>query len=142
MNRNLLLGLFAVVIVGVLAWWYFNSPRTTTTTSTTSTPSGQTNTVTEKKTTAATQATITFNGSGFSPSTVTVASGAKITVVNSSTQTIDFASNPHPLHTDNPELNIGTIAPGGSKTFTVTRVGTWGYHDHLNAIYGGTIIVQ
>lgn len=87
-------------------------------------------------------AVITYNGSLFSPSQVTVNKGDTITVKNESSTTVDFESDVHPIHTDNPELNVGGIAPGQSKSFTVNTVGSWGYHNHLNTSQTGTIVVR
>lgn len=84
---------------------------------------------------------ITYTENGFSPSTVNVKSGSKLTVVNSSGRSVDFASNPHPIHTDMLELNFGVIKPGESKTAPLTKKGEWRYHDHFNASAGGKIIV-
>lgn len=86
--------------------------------------------------------TITYSSNGFSPSTLTVKAGSDITIKNTSSSPLDFESDPHPQHTDNTELNVGTIASGQSKTFTVTTKVTWGYHNHLNPSDTGTIIVQ
>ena len=87
-------------------------------------------------------AVITYNGSLFSPSQGTVNKGDTITVKNESSTIVDFESDVHPIHTDNPELNVGEIAPGQSKSFTVNTVGSWGYHNHLNETQTGTIIVR
>ena|SRR3989344_9294196 len=87
-------------------------------------------------------AVITYNGSLFSPSQVTVNKGDTITVKNESSTIVDFESDVHPIHTDNPELNVGEIALGQSKSFTVNTVGSWGYHNHLNETQTGTIIVR
>jgi plastocyanin len=87
-------------------------------------------------------ATITYDGKTFSSSVSSVNSGDSIKVVNSSSDDLDFDSDPHPVHTDDPELNAGAIAPGQSKTFTVTKKGTWGYHNHLNSSQHGEITVK
>jgi plastocyanin len=92
--------------------------------------------------TAKSSATITYNGTDFSPSSVTVTSGGSIKVINDSSAELDFDSDPHPVHTDNPELNAGDIIGGKSKTFTVKTKGEWGYHNHHNPTQGGTIIVE
>lgn len=88
------------------------------------------------------EATITYNGSGFSLNKVTVKSGSTITIKNDSTKPLDFASDPHPVHTANAELNVGSVAAGQSKTFTVTKTGTFGYHNHDSPGEKGTITVE
>jgi plastocyanin len=87
-------------------------------------------------------ATITYGDNGFSPSTVTVKSGDTILIKNTSSNPLQFDSDPHPAHTDDPELNVGDIAPGSSGTLKATTVGTHGYHNHLNPSDTGTIVVQ
>jgi plastocyanin len=86
--------------------------------------------------------TITYSNNGFSPSSLTVKSGTTITIKNTSSNSLQFSSDPHPVHTDDPELNLGVISPGQSQTLTVTKTGTHGYHNHLNPSDTGTIIVQ
>ncbi|HSX02248.1 MAG TPA: cupredoxin domain-containing protein [Candidatus Saccharimonadia bacterium] len=87
--------------------------------------------------------TIKYNVSGgFSPSSVTIKSGQAITFTNDSADEIQVDSDPHPTHTDNPELNVGTIAAGQSQTIKLTTAGSWGYHNHLNPSDKGRVIVQ
>ena len=87
-------------------------------------------------------ATITYGSNGFSPGTVTLKSGQTLAITNSSNQEIQMDSDPHPTHTDNPELNVGSIAAGQTKTVTLTKVGNWGYHNHLDPSQTGRIVVQ
>ncbi|MEX0616380.1 MAG: cupredoxin domain-containing protein [Candidatus Woykebacteria bacterium] len=89
-----------------------------------------------------TEATITFSDSGFSPANTTVKAGSKVTFVNNSSKEVQPASDPHPIHTANPELNAGSIAAGSSKTVTLTKTGSWGYHNHLSSGQRGTIMVE
>lgn len=86
--------------------------------------------------------TIIYNGSGFTSSTDSIKAGDTVKVVNQSNKQLDFDSDPHPVHTDNTELNAGDIAPGESKTFKITKKGTWGFHNHLNASQHGSIMVE
>lgn len=86
--------------------------------------------------------TIMYNGSSFQPNSGTLKAGQTVKVVNQSNQPLDFDSDPHPVHTDNRELNAGDIAPGESKTFKITQKGTWGYHNHLNASQRGSLMVE
>jgi len=86
--------------------------------------------------------TITYDGNGFSESADSITAGQTVKVVNSSNKALDFDSDPHPVHTDNTELNAGDIEPGQSKTFVVDKKGTWGYHNHLDASQHGSITVN
>lgn len=86
--------------------------------------------------------TVRFTDSGFSPGTITVKAGGSIVFMNESSQTTNPSSDPHPTHTINDELNVGDIAPGDSKTITVTRTGQWGMHDHLDPSKKLTVVVQ
>jgi len=78
-------------------------------------------------------ATITISSSGtVSPSTVTIRQGGRVTFVNSDTNTHDMASDPHPVHTDCPEMNqVGFLAAGQTRTSgNFNTVRTCGFHDH------------
>lgn len=92
--------------------------------------------------TEASDIVITYTDSGFNPDSYTVTSEGTVTVRNDSSMTLDFASNDHPAHTDNSELNIGEIAPGASASFVVKAKGTWGFHNHDNDAHTGTLVVQ
>lgn len=85
---------------------------------------------------------ITFSDSGFSPAALTVKAGSTVTVKNTSSHSVQLSSNDHPTHMLNPELNMNTIISGGTGNITVTKVGTWGYHDHIDSTKTGTINVQ
>lgn len=92
------------------------------------------------------EVTITYNGSNFSLTSATVASGGKVTWVNSSSKQLQLGSNVHPVHTDNQEISGGKytldIAAGQSSSVTVTKKGAWGYHDHLSPTVKGTLTVE
>lgn len=88
------------------------------------------------------QATITYTDSGFTPESINVAAGTTITIKNDSSADLDFASDDHPAHRDNSELNVGMISPGESKTFSISKSGTWGFHNHLNDNDNGKIAVD
>ena len=69
-----------------------------------------------------------------------------MTFVNNNTRPHDMNSNPHPEHTDCPELNVGFLSPGQSRTSeNLNRVRTCGFHDHnqeSNTSLQGTVIIQ
>jgi plastocyanin len=87
-------------------------------------------------------ATITFDGSKFSPELTSVKTGDIVKVTNNSDQELFMASDPHPTHTDEPELNAGEVKSHESVTVSVTKVGTWGYHNHENPNEHGRIKVE
>ena len=76
--------------------------------------------------------TITITSAGVSPKTITVVQGTQVTFVNNDSQNHDMFSNPHPEHTDCPEINsVGFITPGQTKqTGNLNTLRTCGYHDH------------
>jgi plastocyanin len=91
--------------------------------------------------------TITITSSGVSPKSLTVSAGTQVTFVNNSLVNHDMYSNPHPEHTDCPEINnVGHITPGQSKqTGNLNTVRTCGYHDHMlfsDPSLQGTITIQ
>lgn len=88
-------------------------------------------------------ATISYDGTTFSPSTSTVKAGQTVKISNDSSDAeLDFSSDPHPTHTDNPDLNVGSIEPGQSKTFSTNKTGTWGFHNHRDPSQHGELVVE
>jgi plastocyanin len=82
---------------------------------------------------ASTSATITIEANGrVNPSSVTIAQGGRVTFVNNHTRNHDMSSDPHPTHTDCPEMGqVGFLAPGQSRTSgNFNTVRTCGFHDH------------
>lgn len=134
--KAFIIGLAAVIIIGVGGFVLLhqsNKPAATTN-------SQQPSTTTSTAQNAAD--TITFDGSQFSPASLTVKAGTTVTIRNTSSQDLQMDSNPHPVHTDDTDLNVGLVVPGQSATFTVTKTGTFGYHDHLDPGIGGHITIQ
>lgn len=97
--------------------------------------------------------TITYNESGFSPSSVTVKKGEIVRWVNNSSQETWPASGVHPTHSNYPEKTasdcLGSafdackgLKSGESWDFTFNTVGEWRYHDHLHTSQTGVVIVQ
>lgn len=123
----------------------YNQPGQPQTQSTTNQQTSPTTTQTPETTQQA-QITITYSSTGFSPSTVTVKSGGKITWVNKSGKQVQIGANPHPIHTGNREVSGGeftlNLQPGEEKTVVVSKVGTFGYHNHLRPSEEGTIVVE
>ena len=81
------------------------------------------------------------------PQTMTIARGSQVTILNSDTRTHEMDSDPHPEHTDCPELNqIDFLNPGQSRlSGNLNTARKCGFHDHnnpSNAALKGTITIQ
>jgi plastocyanin len=76
--------------------------------------------------------TITITGAGASPRDVTIALGSRVRFVNNDSRPHNMTSDPHPEHTDCPELNqVGFLSPGQSReTGNLVQARTCGFHDH------------
>lgn len=86
--------------------------------------------------------TIVYGSNGFDKTSYTVAAGSTVTVQNASDESLEFSSDEHPSHTDNSQLNLDPISSGQSATFSPTKTGTWGFHNHLNSAHTGSLIVE
>lgn len=146
MNKNVLIsvvGLIALIVLGFVVYSMTRpseSPETVE-----SVPAAQSDSidapqVADSELTAET-ATITYTDQGFSPSSLTVKAGATIRVVNNASDALEFSSDNHPTHLNNSELNMDVLNTGETGTFTVTKTGEYGFHDHLNASNEGTLTV-
>ena len=93
-------------------------------------------------------ATVTIGSDGrVTPTTVTITAGGRVTFVNNHNQAHDMASDPHPEHTDCPEIDqVGFLTPGQSRaTGNLNVVRTCGFHDHnqpTNTGLLGRIVIQ
>lgn len=145
-----IIGIIVIVIVAIagIIWAQKGStPATTNTDRDSSRPSQPSTTAEDKTATSPTDtdqvaATISYTNSGFTPQQVTVKSGDTIRIKNDSDNALSFNSDDHPTHTKEAELNVGDVEPGQSKTFVVTKKGTWGYHNHENSNDTGSITVE
>ncbi len=91
---------------------------------------------------ATSSATIVYSDSGFSPAVSSISSGGSLTVKNESGSAVQFDSDPHPIHTDNADLNVGQVASGGQKSVTINKTGCFSFHNHLNPSDTGKILVK
>jgi len=83
-----------------------------------------------------------------SPKTITIVQGTRVTFINNDRLSHDVESDPHPEHTDCPDINqVGFIVPGQTKlTGNMNVVRRCGYHDHqepdVTNLQGTIIIVS
>src|SRR5688572_4747647 len=76
--------------------------------------------------------TVTVSATGASPRELRVPVGSRVAFVNQDTRSHQMMSDPHPLHTDCPEINaVGTVERGETKmtgVFSVQK--SCGFHDN------------
>jgi plastocyanin len=88
-------------------------------------------------------ANVQYNANGFSPQTVNVTVGDTVTWINNSSEFLELASDPHPVHTLYPFLNVGVVnTNGGTKSLVAPQTGTFTYHNHLNSSHTGTLVIS
>ena len=94
---------------------------------------------------------VNYNGSEFSPSSVSIPKGGAVIFRNYSPKNMRVASNPYPSNDGYPVKDgcVGSafdscsnIPPKVSWSFNFDMPGTWGYHNNLNPSEGGTVTVQ
>jgi len=98
-------------------------------------------------------ATVSYNGSGFSPATVTIKKGGMVSWSNTGGASMWVASAQHPTHMgydgtnleehcpDNSGASFDQCKSGNSFSFIFNKTGTWRYHDHMNASAFGSVVV-
>lgn len=133
MNKTSLVILIIVLLTafGALAWYRESHPHAPLTPPgvASAAPSGAT--------------VVTLTDDGFQPSEITIHAGQTVTFRTTSGKPFWPASDPHPSHTNYPEFDPkDPIAPDAVWSFAFTKIGTWGYHDHLAPYFTGTIHVE
>ena len=98
-------------------------------------------------TAGSTSTTITISNNSVCPQNITVPRGTQVTFVNNDSRTHEMTSDPHPEHTDCPEINqVGFISPGQTKlTGNLNTRRTCGFHDHdqpTSASLQGSIVIK
>jgi plastocyanin len=137
---KIIIAVLLVAVLAVAAIWVNNSQKDKKSASSDTSQSQKDST--SDNSSEGIASTITYDGSNFDISSATIKSGDRVKIVNDSQTALEFDSDPHPVHTDNKELNVDNVKPGESKTFTITKTGTWGFHNHLNASQRGSITVE
>lgn len=87
--------------------------------------------------------TVVVSRTGLQPAQPTVTAGTRVTFQNTDNAQHQIVSNPHPTHTGLPGFEVN-LSPGESQSYTFSRIGDWGFHDHLdaaNALFQGVVRV-
>lgn len=138
-SRNIVLTLVAVVLIGAVAITLANQNKNTQPTNSSLTTTANNSSTTPAPAQAA---VVTYDGSSFSPAQITLKAGQTLTFKNTASMAVVVDSNPHPVHTDDPELNVGSIAAGQSQTVTLNKTGSFGLHNHINPAQQGQVTIQ
>lgn len=166
--KNFIVALLLVTLVGGGYWWWQNKntiPETApadTSSSNSRLPDGAVmedgmipddTTGVDTSSAAPMSATITYNGTSYSPSEVTIKKGGTVHWTNTSNEGMWVASAQHPSHTvysgttrqehcpDTSGTAFDQCVSGNSFSFTFEKVGTWSFHNHLNASAWGKVVV-
>ena len=91
--------------------------------------------------------TILIVNNAVCPQSLTVPPGTRVTFINNDTRAHEMDSDPHPEHTDCPELNqVGRLEPGQQRdSGNLNTRRRCGYHDHINennAALKGSVTIQ
>jgi plastocyanin len=157
MKTSTMFWIFFVVLILLGAGWYVWSnnsyaPATQISTTTNANTTAHPNAATSS---ASMSAMVMYDGTSFSPTSVTIARGGTVTWMDTS-GTMLIASDPQPLNNGYDETTqsqhcvagytgptpFDACTPGTQFTFTFDKTGSWSYHDAFNGVVGGTVIVQ
>jgi len=152
MQKTVLWVLAIIIIIGLGYYLLGNKDAAPAAPGESSTAAGSENAPTTAEATA--PVVVTYDGSSFTPDTVTIPKGGRVTF-NSTAGDIWVATAAHPSHTvyDGTTLEehcapgyTGTpsfdqCSAGISYTYTFNQSGSWKYHNHLKLGAFGTIVV-
>lgn len=137
-----LLAVGLLVLLAACGGTTTTAPTSTPTTAPTNTPTtAPTNTPTTAPASTPTTAppstgnSVSIMNFTFSPTTLTVKTGTKVTWTNKDTVT-------HTVTDDKGAFNSGLLTPGNSFSFTFTQAGTYSYHCNIHHSMMATIVVQ
>lgn len=154
MSRNLIAAIAVLILIVVAGGFFYSRNKSATqsqsTTQATITPTSQPSNApsTSPSTNASPsgsvmqQNTVTLTSNGFEPQTLTIKTGEKVTWKNMSGTVATVNSDPHPVHTLWPFLNLGNFQNGETLSVTFDKAGTYTYHNHFEASEKGTVVVK
>lgn len=100
---------------------------------------------------------VTYTNAGYAPATLDVKAGDTVTFKNQSSGNVWTGSAMHPTHVvysgtalaqhcpdpENDDFDqCKNEGPGTSWSFTFTKAGSWGYHNHANSKHFGKVVVE
>lgn len=132
-----------ILVIAVGAWFLLKDTETEDENTVAGTEMPVPGTDTEELVATGELFTVVYDENGFTPNSLTIPVGSTVVFQNSTGRKVSVASDDHPTHLLYPEFDQYKTDQRGNDTFSFTfeKVGTWNYHDHLNANMVGTVIV-
>ncbi len=170
MNSSALWAIVGIVLIAGAGFWFYSTqteapaPITETPNTTEETPSNGNDSgvgvgvdvgIGDGSAPAA-EARVTYGANGFSPATITVAAGTRVTWTNTGSGRMWVGVDEHPSHTQYDGTSrsehcaadytgpapFDQCAATATYSFVFTKPGTYQYHNHSNAAHVGTVVVQ
>lgn len=164
--RNAVWAIIAIILIGGGLWWWMSAGNTTNTNVVVNENASSSAPITNEEPTASSSAsgsslpvsstvTVTYNGTTFTPASVTIKEGDTVQFKNASGKDMWVASAMHPTHATYDSTTrvehcvagytgatpFDQCAGGGDYSFAFLKVGTINYHDHLNPAAHGSVTV-
>jgi plastocyanin len=150
-NKNLILASTAILLIVLAGGFFYIKSKNTTTPSATqtqatstpnSTPIVNTSPPASSEPNAAKETNVTLTTDGYSPQTLNITVGTKVIWTNKSGEPATVNSDPHPIHTLWPFLNLGKFDDNANVSVIFDKAGTYTYHNHFDSSQKGTVIVK
>lgn len=142
MNNKLLIGVLTIIVViAVISILLSKQPNNSNTSVPTQVQPSQ-SPAANPPVAVISESIVNITSKGFEPKTLTIGVDTTVTWINKSGSVVSINSDPHPVHTAYPPLNLGTVDDSKSVSLIFDKPGTYGYHNHLQPSQKGTIIVQ
>lgn len=138
MSQKIILTFIIILIViggGLLAWYFLQEEEVVI-------DVNQVTTTNRMTVTRPPDNTVWIIDGDFNPSVLTVSVGDTVTWVNKDEPKRKVAADPHPTSASLPELVSDELEKSDSFSFTFNEIGEWYYHDYLNPIKKGKIVVE
>ncbi|MDD5040250.1 MAG: cupredoxin domain-containing protein [Patescibacteria group bacterium] len=139
MSKNVLIVVIVILVAAVagLLGWYFTKEESISNTNHSNTTVNLNLQVSRPP-----ENTVWIKDGSFTPSEITVSAGDTVTWVNKDDYARGVASDPDPTHSILPALVSDKIEKDQTYTFTFTEEGEWGYHNFLDPVKHGKVIVE
>lgn len=135
MNNKILLAIIALAVIGIAGFFLFSR-------NVSQKPESTMQVSPKKAEKQMAENTVEVTSSSFTPQSITVKAGTKVTWVNKSGDVANVSSDYHPTHLLYPPLNLGNFDNGSSVFLVFDKKGKYTYHNHLNPSATGVVVVE